>query len=128
MLFFRRKILVQSSNAQYRTLSSTTCPPEYYVNKVRKRLGLIHIFLCLQAALGPGLVFIAFSDAIRSMPAAPVWSVLFFLMCLTLGIDSLFGGLESVSASLTDLKRLSKVRIEYISGLFLQIITVKFRL
>ncbi|CAB3992352.1 sodium-dependent neutral amino acid transporter B(0)AT3-like, partial [Paramuricea clavata] len=69
-----------------------------------------------RAALGPGLVFIAFSDAIRSMPAAPVWSVLFFLMCLTLGIDSLFGGLESVAASLADLKRLSKVRIEYISG------------
>ncbi|XP_028392715.1 sodium-dependent neutral amino acid transporter B(0)AT3-like [Dendronephthya gigantea] len=69
-----------------------------------------------RAALGPGLVFIAFSDAIRSMPAAPVWSVMFFLMCLTLGIDSLFGGLESVSASLADLKRLSKVRIEYISG------------
>ena len=50
------------------------------------------------------------------MPAAPVWSVLFFLMVLTLGIDSLFGGLESVCASLADLKRLSKVRIEYISG------------
>ena len=54
------------------------------------------------------------------MPAAPVWSVLFFLMCLTLGIDSLFGGLESVAASLADLKRLSKVRIEYISGTFNQ--------
>jgi SNF family Na+-dependent transporter len=81
---------------------------------------LKHAFVYLQAALGPGLVFIAFSDAIRSMPAAPVWSVLFFLMCLTLGIDSLFGGLESVAASLADLKRLSKVRIEYISGTFNQ--------
>lgn len=69
-----------------------------------------------QAALGPGLVFIAFSDAIRNMPAAPVWAVLFFLMCLTLGIDSLFGGLESISASLADLKRFSNVRMEYISG------------
>ena len=71
-----------------------------------------------QAAVGPGLVFIAFSDAIRNMPAAPVWSVLFFLMCLALGIDSLFGGLESVSASLADLKRFSNVRMEYISGVF----------
>ena len=68
--------------------------------------------------MGPGLVFIAFSEAISTMPAAPIWSVLFFLMCLTLGIDSLFGGLESVAASLADLKRLDKVRIEFLSGLF----------
>ncbi|CAG0899686.1 unnamed protein product, partial [Cyprideis torosa] len=43
---------------------------------------------------GPGLVFIAYPRAVAEMPAAPVWSVLFFFMIFLLGLDSQFVGME----------------------------------
>ncbi|PFX32331.1 Sodium-dependent neutral amino acid transporter B(0)AT3 [Stylophora pistillata] len=69
------------------------------------------------AASGPGLVFIAFTDAINQMPGATFWSLLFFLMLLTLGLDSLFGALESVTTALQDVKGFGKLRREILSGL-----------
>lgn len=69
------------------------------------------------AASGPGLVFIAFTDAINQMPGATFWSILFFLMLLTLGLDSLFGALESVTTALQDVKGFGKLRREILSGL-----------
>lgn len=69
-----------------------------------------------QAASGPGLVFIAFTDAINQMPGATFWSIMFFLMLLTLGLDSLFGALESVTTALQDVRGFGKLRREILSG------------
>uniref|UniRef100_A0A8C1T3G7 Transporter n=1 Tax=Cyprinus carpio TaxID=7962 RepID=A0A8C1T3G7_CYPCA len=51
---------------------------------------------------GPGLVFIIYPEAIATLPGSSVWAVIFFIMLLTLGIDSAMGGMESVITGLTD--------------------------
>ena len=37
---------------------------------------------------GSGLVFVAYPAAVSMMPVAPFWSVLFFVMFLTVAVDS----------------------------------------
>ena len=56
-----------------------------------------------KAAEGTGLAFIVFTQAIVEFPAAPFWSIIFFLMLLTLGLGSQFGTVESVITSITDM-------------------------
>ena len=53
-------------------------------------------------ASGTGLAFVAYAQGISTMPWAPLWSILFFLMLLTLGIDSQFGGMEAIFTGLQD--------------------------
>ncbi len=51
---------------------------------------------------GPGLAFVAYPHIITTLPAARVFGVLFFLMLLTLAVDSAFSLLEAVTASVKD--------------------------
>ncbi|KAH7731788.1 sodium-dependent dopamine transporter-like [Aphelenchoides avenae] len=51
---------------------------------------------------GPGLVFVVYPEALSTMPGASLWSIIFFLMLLTLGLDSSFGGSEAIITGLGD--------------------------
>ncbi|XP_072412145.1 sodium- and chloride-dependent neutral and basic amino acid transporter B(0+)-like [Chiloscyllium punctatum] len=51
---------------------------------------------------GFGLVFIAYPDALGLLPVSSFWSIIFFLMLLTLGIDSQFAMMETITTSITD--------------------------
>uniref|UniRef100_A0A671U8Y6 Transporter n=1 Tax=Sparus aurata TaxID=8175 RepID=A0A671U8Y6_SPAAU len=57
---------------------------------------------------GTGLAFIVFTEAITKMPGSPIWSVLFFVMLLCLGLSTLFGNIEGVVVPLRDLNVLPK--------------------
>uniref|UniRef100_A0A674N9T8 Transporter n=1 Tax=Takifugu rubripes TaxID=31033 RepID=A0A674N9T8_TAKRU len=54
------------------------------------------------ATEGAGLVFIIYPEAISTLPGSTFWAILFFIMLLTLGIDSAMGGMEAVITGLTD--------------------------
>nr|AGS83414.1 sert [Schmidtea mediterranea]AHB51758.1 serotonin transporter [Schmidtea mediterranea]AKN21424.1 slc6a-4 [Schmidtea mediterranea] len=49
-----------------------------------------------------GLVFIAYPEAIASLTGSVVWSILFFIMLISLGLDSTFGGLEALITGILD--------------------------
>ncbi|KAI6241590.1 Transporter [Aphelenchoides fujianensis] len=51
---------------------------------------------------GPGLVFVVYPEALATMPGSRIWSMIFFLMLLTLGLDSSFGGSEAIITGLGD--------------------------
>ena len=58
-----------------------------------------------------GLAFQVYPEAISKMPGAPVWSILFFIMLITLGLDSQFAILETVMTACTGkLDNYSKLR------------------
>ncbi|CAH2220098.1 sodium-dependent serotonin transporter [Pelobates cultripes] len=51
---------------------------------------------------GPSLLFITYAEAIANMPASTFFAVIFFLMLITLGLDSTFAGLEGVITAVLD--------------------------
>ena len=51
---------------------------------------------------GPGLAFVTYPTIINNLPFARFFGIIFFLMLLTLAIDSAFSLLEAVSSSMRD--------------------------
>jgi SNF family Na+-dependent transporter len=54
------------------------------------------------AQAGPGLAFVVYPEGLAMMPVAPLWSVLFFFMMLTIGMGSLLSQLETVISAIQD--------------------------
>ncbi|XP_017559404.1 sodium- and chloride-dependent transporter XTRP3 isoform X1 [Pygocentrus nattereri] len=59
------------------------------------------------AVEGTGLAFIVYSEAIKNMPAAQLWSVLYFFMLLLLGMGSMLGNVTAIITPLRDFKVLA---------------------
>ncbi|XP_045161713.2 sodium- and chloride-dependent glycine transporter 1-like isoform X2 [Mercenaria mercenaria] len=68
---------------------------------------------------GASLAFIAYPEALSRLPAPHVWSVLFFLTLVLVGIDTQFGCFETVTNAVIDLnyKKLQKYRLLISAGL-----------
>ncbi|XP_076823831.1 sodium- and chloride-dependent betaine transporter-like [Clavelina lepadiformis] len=78
------------------------------------------------AQSGPGLVFIAYPQALALLPLPQFWNIIFFLTLLLLGFDSQFVYMESFCALFMDINpRLRKCH-KYSRQLFLAICCVGF--
>lgn len=69
-----------------------------------------------QAAEGTGLAFIVFTQAIVELPGAPFWSVIFFMMLLSLGIGSQIGIMEGMLCTMFDIEIFKRMKKQYVTG------------
>ncbi len=67
-------------------------------------------------ASGPGLAFVVFPEALSMMPVAWLFAALFFLVLLSLGIDSAFSILEGVLAAFKDRVQMSTAKLALIGS------------
>ncbi|TKS78723.1 Sodium-dependent serotonin transporter [Collichthys lucidus] len=51
---------------------------------------------------GPSLLFITYPEAIANMTGSTFFAIIFFVMMITLGLDSTFGGLEAIITAVLD--------------------------
>lgn len=71
------------------------------------------------ATEGPGLVFDVYPAAIATMPYSTFWALIFFMMLLTLGLDSSFGGSEAIITALSDeFPKIKRNREVFVACLF----------
>jgi solute carrier family 6 (neurotransmitter transporter, dopamine) member 3 len=66
---------------------------------------------------GSSLIFIVYPESISILPFSQFWSIIFFLMLLTLGLDSSFGGSEAIITALSDEYPILRKKRELFVGL-----------
>lgn len=49
-----------------------------------------------------GVILVTIGQVVARLPFAPIWSLLFFIMLLTLGLDSQFALMETVTTAILD--------------------------
>ncbi|XP_017295234.1 sodium- and chloride-dependent transporter XTRP3 [Kryptolebias marmoratus] len=69
------------------------------------------------AVEGTGLAFIVYSEAITNMPLSQLWSVLYFIMLLLLGMGSMLGNVTAIITPLRDFKVVSRISSELFNGI-----------
>ena len=79
----------------------------------------------LLADAGPGLAFIAYPQALALLPGAQFWSIMFFFMLITLGLDSQYAMVETVITGITDRWPHMRAYKSYILGKFLNTLVFK---
>ncbi|KAJ8314919.1 hypothetical protein KUTeg_007069, partial [Tegillarca granosa] len=51
---------------------------------------------------GPGIIFITYPEAISKLPFSNFWAVLFWIMMITVGLDTQFGMFETLTSGIVD--------------------------
>lgn len=69
------------------------------------------------AVEGSGLAYIVYSEAIMNMPLPQLWSVLYFLMLLMVGMGSMMGNMTAIVTPLREFKMFSHINEALLNGL-----------